>query len=121
LASPIEPDHRCAGPWHPTLTTLRGSGAHGYRPALDGTTGLAPRLTITCTTVGPCLVLVLRGSLDAESVIALHSQFEQLATGEFDHIVVDTAGLTSIDPAGASALSDLGEHVSVVGAELRLR
>ncbi len=66
-------------------------------------------------------MLVLRGALDAESVIALHSQFEQLTTGEFDHVVVDIDGLTSIDQAGASALSDLGEHVSVIGAELRLR
>ena len=59
--------------------------------------------------------------MDAESVIALHSQFEQLTTGEFDHVVVDIHGLTSIDHVGASALSDLGEHVSVIGAELRLR
>jgi anti-anti-sigma regulatory factor len=79
------------------------------------------RLTITCSSVGSTWVLGLRGSLDAGSVIALRSQFDQLTPGEFDHVVVDVGGLTALDNAGVSALSALGERVALVGAELRFR
>jgi len=96
-------------------------------PCIDGSVrvlagvGLAPRLTITCSSVGPSWVLVLRGSLDAGSVIALRSQFDQLASGEFDHVIVDVSDVTVIDHFGAAALGVLGERAAVIGAELRLR
>ena len=90
------------------------------RPALDGVSQ-APRLTITCSSMGRRWVLVLRGSLDVSSVIALRSQFDQLGSGEFDDVVVDVSGLTAIDHFGAAALGALGERVAALGAELRLR
>jgi len=125
LAPPVGPGNGYRRQWRPATTAVRSRDirwrAGGGHPVLDWTKGVAPRLTITCTTVGPGWVLVLRGSLDVESVIALHSQFEQLLIGEFDHVIVDIDGLTAIDHAGASALSALGERVSIVGAELRLR
>ena len=79
------------------------------------------RLTITCSSVGPTWVLVLRGSLDAGSAIALRSQFDQLAPGEFDDVVVDVSGLIALDSAGAAALSALCERAAVAGAGLRIR
>jgi anti-anti-sigma regulatory factor len=82
---------------------------------------LAPRLTITCSSAGACWELVLRGSLDAGSVIALRSQLDQLESGEFDHVIVDVSELTVIDHFGAAALGVLGEQVTVAGAELQLR
>jgi anti-anti-sigma regulatory factor len=81
----------------------------------------APRLTITCSSDGANWVLVLRGSLDAGSVVALRSQFDQLASGEFDQVVVDVSDVVVIDHFGAAALGILGERAAVVGAELRLR
>jgi len=81
----------------------------------------APRLTITCSSVGANWVLVLRGSLDAGSVVALRSQFDQLASGEFDQVIVDVSDVVVIDHFGAAALGVLGERVAVIGAELRLR
>jgi anti-anti-sigma regulatory factor len=80
-----------------------------------------PRLTITCSSVGADWVLVLRGSLDAGSVVALRSQFDQLASGEFDQVIVDVSDVVVIDHFGAAALGVLGERVAVIGAELRLR
>jgi anti-anti-sigma regulatory factor len=64
---------------------------------------------------------VLRGSLDAGSVIALRSQFDQLTPGEFDQVIIDVSDVTVIDHFGAAALGVLGEQVAGVGAELRLR
>ncbi len=92
-----------------------------WRPDLERSAAPVDHLTITCFSIGHTWVLVLRGSLDAGSVIALSSQFDQLATGEFDDVIVDVSGLTALDGAGASALSALGERVGVVGAELRLK
>jgi len=90
-------------------------GAH-RRPS--GTAGPDPRLTITASSVGPGWELVFRGSLDAGSVVALHSQFDQLVSGEFDHVIVDVSQLAVIDDVGAAALGALEERVAVAGAEL---
>jgi anti-anti-sigma regulatory factor len=86
-----------------------------------GRAGPAPHLTITCSTAGSTWILVLRGSLDANSAIALRTQFDQLTWGEFDQVVVDVSDVTVIDHFGAAALGVLGERVAVMGAELCLR
>ncbi len=65
--------------------------------------------------------MAFRGSLDAESVGALPSQFDQLSPAEFENIIVDVSQLTAIDIAGVTALSALGELVAGVGAEVQFR
>jgi ABC-type transporter Mla MlaB component len=103
---------RCAAADHPTPRPGPQTRSGGFP---------APRLTITCSSIGSDWVLVLRGSLDAGSVVALRSQFDQLASGEFDQVIVDVSDVVVIDHFGAAALGVLGERVAVLGAELRLR
>jgi anti-anti-sigma regulatory factor len=54
-------------------------------------------------------------------VVALRSQFDQLASGEFDQVIVDVSDVVVIDRFGAAALGVLGERAAVIGVELRLR
>ena len=74
----------------------------------EGAFGANTRLAITCTASGPVCTLAFLGWLDADSVVALETQFDQLAGGEFEEIVVDTRGLRGLDAEGVAALSTSG-------------
>lgn len=65
--------------------------------------------------------LILDGSLSADSVIALESQFDQLVNSEVDHVVLDVDALQVLDNAGVDALARLGELMDGRHATVSLR
>jgi anti-anti-sigma regulatory factor len=78
------------------------------------------RLVVTMTPLGRDCLLTLSGSLDGDSAIALESQFDQLAGGEFDQVLLDVNGLRRLDDAGASVLGRLGQLLSDRGTTVQL-
>lgn len=77
-------------------------------------------LTLTLMYQGPDCTLTLAGSLDADSVIALESQFDQFESSRFERVVFDVSRLYRLDRAGARSLARLGELLSAQGAEISL-
>ena len=73
------------------------------------------RLTVTLQFCGSDCTLILTGSLDADSVIALESQFEQLLIGRLDRVVLDVRGVSSLDQVGSASLGRLGELLAAGG------
>ncbi len=74
-----------------------------------------PRLTATLETAGARCRLTLGGVLDAESIAALDTQIDQMACTPCSLVIVDTAGLTSVDDTGSRALVGLGHYVRARG------
>jgi len=64
--------------------------------------------------------LTMRGRLDADSVIALDTQLEQLASERFEEIVVDVRELHCLDASGRAGLERLATQAEQRGALLRV-
>lgn len=80
-------------------------------------------LTADVHHVGALLVLRLEGVLHAGSLAVVQRQFDRLGRTPCRRVVLDLAGLTAIDAAGARLLTGLyhyvagrGGHLAVVGA-----
>lgn len=78
------------------------------------------RLALTVVFRGPECTLTLTGSLDADSAIALESQFDQLATSRLERVVLDVNGLHSVDQVGTESLARLDELLRRQGVDVRL-
>jgi len=79
------------------------------------------RFALTFSFEGSACTVALRGSLDADSVIALESQFDQMLSGQFERIILDVGGLRDLDEAGSRTLGRLGALVARGGVGLFLR
>jgi anti-anti-sigma factor len=80
----------------------------------------AARLAIIGSVSGPVCTLTMRGRLDADSVIALDTQLEQLASERFEEIVVDIRELHGLDASGRAGLERLAVQAEQRGAVLRV-
>jgi len=94
-------------------TTGRG-GSYGWA------TQPAARLAIIGAVFGPVYRLTMRGRLDADSVIALDTQLEQLASEQFEEIVVDIRELHELDASGRAGLERLTTQAEQRGAVLHI-
>jgi anti-anti-sigma regulatory factor len=89
----------------------------------DGYAGGSPskaRLAVISTVSGPVCTLSLKGWLDTDSVVALETQFEQLASQQFETIVVDVRELRGLDKVGTAALMYIRDQAEERGAELSI-
>jgi ABC-type transporter Mla MlaB component len=75
---------------------------------------------LTLSYQDPECTLSLAGSLDADSIIALESQFDQLSSGRFERVVLDVSRLPRLDQAGTRCLARLGDLLLSQGAEVSL-
>ena len=99
------------------MTIYSTAGKPGtYPDAFPHTT----RLAVISTVSGPVCTLSLRGWLDAESVVALETQFDQLDSQRFGTIVVDVRGLCGLDDAGSAALDYIRDQARRRGSEVRV-
>ncbi len=89
------------------------------RGSFAGPFGSVTRLALICTSSESVCTLALRGDLDVDSVIALQTQFDQLASEHFKEIVLDTSGLLRPDATGKATLGRLRERALATGAALR--
>lgn len=79
------------------------------------------RLCLTLTWADRRCVLALAGALDADSVIALETEFDQLVRAGFDEVVLDTGGLAAVDESGAVTLAELWARLRNNGVFCRVR
>ncbi len=79
------------------------------------------RLSLTLTWADGRCVLALAGALDADSVIALETEFDQLVRAGFDEVVLDTGGLAAVDESGAVTLAELWARLRNNGVFCRVR
>jgi anti-anti-sigma factor len=99
------------------MTVYSTSGRGGtYSCATQSVT----RLAIIGYASGPVCTLTMRGRLDADSVIALDTQLEQLASDRFEEIVVDIRELHGIDASGRAGLDRLAAQAEQRGTRLRV-
>ncbi len=90
-------------------------------PSAARSDGGQQRLALTVVFQGSECTLILAGSLDADSAIALESQFDQLATSRLERVVLDLNGLHSVDQAGTESLARLDELLRRQGVDVSLR
>jgi anti-anti-sigma regulatory factor len=79
------------------------------------------RLSVSCTWLDRCSVVLLAGDLDAETSVALASSFEQLVGSGFDEVVLDVSDLCHLDESGAVALAELWAELRNDGIICRVR
>ena len=96
------------------MTTLV-ERSHDPAADLSQMLGVGGRLSVTSRIGDSGCTLVLEGVLDAVSAIALYVQIEQIQSGRFMAVLVDTSGLRAVGPAGRSALLSLVAAVSEYG------
>jgi anti-anti-sigma regulatory factor len=77
--------------------------------------------TVVCEAAWPICTLSLVGSLDADSSIALDTQYDQIGCGSFAEVVLDIEGLTNLDSNGAASLYRLERYVWALGGTARFR
>ncbi len=79
------------------------------------------RLRVTLTWTGGRCVVSLAGDLDADSSVALATEYDQLVRSGFDEVVLDVAMLRSIDGMGGLALAELWNRLRNDGVICRVR
>ena len=99
--------------------TLASDPPHAS-PSAARSDGVWQRLALTVVFRGPECTLILVGSLDADSAIALESQFDQLVMSRLEGVVLDVNGLHRVDQAGTESLARLDELLRRQGVDVSL-
>ena len=87
----------------------------------DGTDGPQtelPVLTVGFSSVGSVCLLTVSGELNGTSIAALEAQIDQIGCSECHDIVLDVAGLLTVDSVGMRVLIGLDHYVRALGARL---
>lgn len=94
-----------------------GSEPGGSEPGRESAGGA---LAVAFRHAGPVCVLSLSGALTTGTLGVLEAQMDRLGRTTCHRVVIDAAGLTAVDDAGARVLTGLHHYVTARGGRMHV-